>query len=216
MPAAIVLHGAGNSTCVRRVAVVCKMLDVEYERKDVAWDAIKTPEHLKIHPFGQVPIAIDSEDGFTLYESRAISRYVVAKYGKGSSLVPPASDFKATARFEIACSIEQANFDKIVFDLAYEKISNCPHSLGQTTDEERVSLLYQQLEPKLDGYERILSQAKYLAGDTLTIADLFHLPYGHLLESGIGSDVLQKRPNVARWWNELMALPAWQAVKDSA
>ena len=30
----------------------------------------------------------------------------------------------------------------------------------------------------LQGYERVLSQFKYIAGDKLTLADLFHLPYG--------------------------------------
>jgi glutathione S-transferase len=28
----------------------------------------------------------------------------------------------------------------------------------------------------LDGYERILSKQKYIAGDGLTLADLFHVP----------------------------------------
>lgn len=34
------------------------------------------------------------------------------------------------------------------------------------------------LADKLEGYERILSKHAYLAGDKLTLADLFHLPYG--------------------------------------
>lgn len=52
----VYLHGTGQSTCTRRVAAVCKELGVEYEIKQVDWANIKTPEHLAIQPFGQVPV----------------------------------------------------------------------------------------------------------------------------------------------------------------
>ena len=34
------------------------------------------------------------------------------------------------------------------------------------------------LAKKLEGYERVLSKSKYLAGPEMTLADLFYLPYG--------------------------------------
>jgi len=37
-----------------------------------------------------------------------------------------------------------------------------------------------------------------------------------MLESAAGYQVLQERPNVARWWNEIKSRESWQAVKDSA
>ena len=68
---------------------------------------------------------------------------------------------------------------------------------GVTPDEA----VYEQnntiLEAKLDIYEKILSKQKYLAGDELTLADLFHLPYGTLI-SAAGSDAIDKRPNVSK------------------
>jgi len=51
-------------------------------------------------------------NGVRSTESRAISRYLVAKYGKGSTLVPPATDIEDSARFEAAASVEVSNFDK--------------------------------------------------------------------------------------------------------
>jgi len=47
-------------------------------------------------------------------ESRAICRFLVLKYGMNAAapLIPPTSDLAATARFEIAASIETSNFDK--------------------------------------------------------------------------------------------------------
>lgn len=49
---------------------------------------------------------------------------------------------------------------------------------GKVTDAARVETLKATLAKRLPGYERILAKQKYMAGDKLTVADLFHLPYG--------------------------------------
>ncbi|KAH7106510.1 glutathione S-transferase [Auriculariales sp. MPI-PUGE-AT-0066] len=217
MAAPVVIIGNGASTCTRRVAAVCKFVGVEYKLNVVEfadWASLKSPEHIALQPFGQVPV-LTEEDGFILTESRAISRYIVMKHGKGSTLLPPADDIKAIALFEAACSIEVANFDQIVSDIVKEKVFKL--WFGQKTDEARVAELFKALGPKLDGYERILSKNKYLAGDTFTLADVFHLPYGYHFEKHAGgAEELQKRPNVARWWNDISNRPEWLAIQDSA
>ena len=55
-------------------------------------------------------------------ESRAIARYLVQKFGKESTLIPPTSDLIATAKFEAACSIEMANFEKIASEIIAERV----------------------------------------------------------------------------------------------
>lgn len=130
-----------------------------------------------------------------LFESRAISRYLVQKSGN-KTLVP--TDPKALAIFEQAASVEVSNFDPFASGIAVQRIFK--PMFGQTTDEARVQEYLETLTGKLEGYERILSKTKYLAGDNVTIVDLFHLPYGSMLEpQGITllSDE-KKYPSVAR------------------
>jgi glutathione S-transferase len=55
--------------------------------------------------------------------------------------------------------------------------------LGGTPVNARVSEHANTVEGKITGYQAILSTQKYLAGDELTLADLFHLPYGVLAAS---------------------------------
>jgi glutathione S-transferase len=71
---------------------------------------------------------------------------------------------------------------------------------GLTTNEELVKNLATSLEGKLAGYEAILKKHKYLAGDEVTLADLYHLPYGSMLapQGFTWLEDSSKFPNVAR------------------
>ncbi|KAJ7776162.1 glutathione S-transferase-like protein [Mycena metata] len=208
------LYGFKFSSCTRRVAVVCKELNVPYELipVDILKGEQRSAEHLARQPFGVVPAIED--DGLSLFESRAIGRYIVAKYGAGSTLVPDPKDIIATAKFEQAVSIENNNFDPTAGQLNLELVLK--PARGLPTDGERVTALRATMDNKLDAYEKILGQHKYLAGDTVTLADLFHLPWFAGLVEKTKLDLLESRPNVARWYNEISARPAWQAVKDGA
>jgi len=209
----VTIVGSPFSTCTKRAAVVCKQLNVPYKLEviDFAKAEHKAPNFVAKQPFGQVPYLID-EDGFVLYESRAIGRYIALKYGKGSSLLPPSSDIKATALFEQAASIEQFNFDPFASGIVGEKVFKAYR--GQTADEKRVETLSASLEQKMDAYEVILSKQNYLAGDHLTLADLFHLSYGVMVLKFV--DFTKGRPHVARWWNEITSLESWKAVENGA
>ncbi|OCB86175.1 glutathione S-transferase [Sanghuangporus baumii] len=210
------LYGSPSSTCTRRVATVLKEKNVPYELIpiDLGKGEHKKPEFTSLQPFGQVPVLKDGD--FTIYESRAIGRYIALKYGNQGTpgLIPSPSDFEAWGRFEEAASIEQNNFDPFASGISGEKIFKLMR--GGTTDEKRVKELTDTLYAKLEAYEVILSKRKYLAGDTITLADLFHLPYGTMITERLGIDALNSKPNVARWWKDITSRPSWQAVKDGA
>ena len=58
-------------------------LALPYERMDAGlnFGVVNTPEYRKMNPNGLVPTL--EEDGFVLWESHSIVRYLAAKYGKG-------------------------------------------------------------------------------------------------------------------------------------
>ncbi|KAI0785898.1 glutathione S-transferase [Abortiporus biennis] len=216
---ALKLYGNPFSTCTRRVITVLKEYNVPYEMVviDFSKGEHKAPGFVEHQPFGQVPYIVDND--LEVYESRAICRYIAEKYrGKavsGKDLVPLASDLKAFAKFEQAVSIESSNFDPFAGGIALERVYK--PLKGINTNEPLVVSYIAILEGKLDAYEKIFSKQKYLAGDDITIADLFHLPYGTMLPQQ-GVDALenaQKRPNVARWWKELISRPSWIAATSN-
>ncbi|CAK5268149.1 unnamed protein product [Mycena citricolor] len=207
------LYGHTQSICTRRVALIAKELNIDYQLVpvDITTGEQKSPEHLARHPFGLVPTIDD--DGFTLFESRAIVRYLVAKYGKGSTLIPDTKDIQATAKFEQAMSIENNHFDSLAQTIMVQKLYNPIR--GLKSDETQLSASINSLNSKLDVYEKILSSQKYLAGSTLTISDLIHLPWLY----GLGHaqfDAFTGRPSVARWYEEISTRESWKSVKDGA
>ncbi|KAF9448594.1 glutathione S-transferase [Macrolepiota fuliginosa MF-IS2] len=193
-------YGYQYSTASQLVGVVLheKGIPFEYSSIDLRKHEHKTLEFLARQPFGQVPYIDD--DGFILYESQVICRYLESKYpNQRTKLIP--TDPKQRALFEQAASIEMTNFDyygaPAIFEVLFKKV-----------DE-----LTKLLAAKLDVYEQILSKQRYLAGDELTLADLSHIPVGTLLPVA-GIDVIQERPNVLRWFNGLTDRGSWKKVKE--
>ncbi|KAF7625218.1 hypothetical protein AFCA_007090 [Aspergillus flavus] len=209
------LYGFPLSTCTRRVRTVLaeKGVEAEFHSVDLAKGEQKSESYLNdLHPFGKVPVLQDTETGVQIFESRAINQYLSSKYaGQGTTLSPPESDLKAWALYQQALSIEQSYFDPIVSQIAFEKVFKVRKGLGET-DEARVQVLFSQLTPVLEGYERVLSRHKYLAGDQVTLADLAHLPYGVFVEQFGFADLLPKYPHVQKWWEELKARESWKKV----
>ena len=63
---------------------------------------------------------IQDEDGFKLYELRAIVRYLVRKYAPQSSIVPSSDDLQRYGLFEQAMSIEAFDFGPPLMAILYE------------------------------------------------------------------------------------------------
>jgi glutathione S-transferase len=77
------IWGRTNSVNVKKALWCAEELGLQYERIDAGlqFGVNKTPEYLKMNPTGLVPTIDD--DGFVLWESHSIVRYLCAKHGAG-------------------------------------------------------------------------------------------------------------------------------------
>ena len=82
--------------------------------------------------------------------------------------------------------------------------------LGLEIDEAVVASSLATLDTVLAIYDGILAKQKYLAGDKLTLVDLFHIPYGATAKMAGATDVFDKYLNVRRWFDGLEARNSWQ------
>jgi glutathione S-transferase len=96
------LHGAKQSTCTQRVLTVLAekgITDFEIVPVHLPAGAHRREPHISLQPFGRIPVLDD--DGFIVYESRAICRYIAAKYAdQGTQVMPKGDDLKALGIFE--------------------------------------------------------------------------------------------------------------------
>lgn len=113
------LYGSAMATARVLVIILEKELPYELHLIDILKGQQKSADFMKLQPFGKVP-ALD-DDGFILFESRAICRYLSRKYTSGSRLVTESND-QAYARFEQACSVEQSYFAAAAETIGFELV----------------------------------------------------------------------------------------------
>ncbi|QKX58037.1 uncharacterized protein TRUGW13939_05157 [Talaromyces rugulosus] len=187
------IYGMAQSSCTRRVLVTLaekNITDYELIIVNLPLGEQYKPSYTEKAPFGKVPLLDDN--GFLLYESRAICQ------GRLGGI-------------RIACSIEINFFDVPIYALVWEKLIKQRAQLGEP-DEALAKKNLDLLDTNLAVYEKILSKQKYLAGDEITLADLYHLPYGvEAWEVGL-RDVVNKYPHVTRWFESIESRSSWERV----
>ncbi|TVY58435.1 Glutathione S-transferase hmp2 [Lachnellula cervina] len=205
------VYGIREATCTSRVLTVLAEKGVtDYEFITMGAADMKSPEHLARQPFGKIP-AID-DDGFVLSESRAICKYLAKKYAnQGTKLMPDDDDLKGYGRFEEACSIEAFYFNHPAESISSERLFKGAHGKGPA-DEVLVAQYKSKLDDVLKTYDVILAKRAYLAGDQVSLADLFHLPYGKLAKELGFPDIFDPYPNVKRWFESLEARESWKTI----
>jgi glutathione S-transferase len=191
--------GSTNSRKVR-IALIEKGLEFERVLVDLTKGEQKSPEYLKIHPFGQVP-ALDDE-GFIVYDSTIINEYLEDEYPY-PPLFPADSEGKARAR--LMEDFRDNYFNPPFVDIIREVRLKPEAERNQETiakAKNRILACFERIEGWLEGKE-------YLAG-SFGIADIAYMANFDLLDRfHIGLD--PRHRNVAAWIERLKARPSFAA-----
>nr|UZF66168.1 glutathione S-transferase family Phi subgroup protein [Chrysanthemum x morifolium] len=206
---AIKLHGAVGSPAAHRALAALYEKDVDFEFVPISFakGEHKSPSFLALNPFGQVPAFQDGD--LTLFESRAITKYVAEVYAdQGTCLI--LKDPKKSAIQTVWMEVENQKFDPASSKLGWELIFK--PMFGQVTDDAVVAEFEKKLEDLLDVYEKRLTESKYLGGDSFTLADLHHIPNLFNLMSSKVKKSFDARPHVSAWAADILSRPAWVKV----
>ncbi|KXJ83234.1 hypothetical protein RP20_CCG007572 [Aedes albopictus] len=175
----------GSAPC-RAVQMTAAAVGVELNLKLtnlMAGEHMK-PEFLKLNPQHTIPTLVDN--GFSLWESRAIMGYLVEKYGKDDKLYPkdPQKRALVNQRLYFDMGVLYQRFGDYWYPQIFAKQPANPDNFKKM--EEAVGFLNTFLE----GHQ-------YAAGDELTIADLSLAASAATYEVA-GFD-FSKYPNVQAW-----------------
>ena len=166
------VYGHPLSTCTRKVLFLLaeKGARAELVHVDLFAGEHKSAAHVARHPFGVIPVLDD--DGFVLFESRAMLRYLDDTL-EGPRLTPSAP--RAVARMQQWLSVDQSYVAPHVRALAMQRIVR-KHE-GLEPDAAAVDAAEAALAHALRVVDAALASDPFLAGDALSLADVSMLPY---------------------------------------
>jgi len=198
----LTLYGADLSAPAIRVKFVLNALGVNFTYRPIKIreGENKSEWFLKIHPAGKIP-AID-DDGFTLFESGAICKYLCRKHN--SDLYP--KDIKQSALVDqwgdFAVIHVGGALGKVLYNRVFAPVIKV--EVDERSLQEGLNFLKRFL-PIVDNQ---LSKSKYLATDKLTLADISLLAF---LDPAEAAQVdLTPYANIVRWRNALKKTDFYQ------
>ena len=200
----IKLWGRANSSNVMKVIWVLEELGLRYDRVDVGgpFGGTGTPAYLAMNPLGLVPSL--EEDGFTMFESNAIMCYLCNQHAPGSTLYPQAP--RARAVVDCWLDFQQTAHNRpgaVVFQgLVRIAPEHRDHAAIAAATVE-LAAVWAVLDARLAG-------RAYLAGETLTVADMAFGPHVHrwFAMPVVGRP---EAPNLRRWYERLLGNAAYKA-----
>ncbi len=202
----LILHSSALSLYLRIATLVCEEKQVVY-RVDVG-DAVGEG-YRALHPFQKMPVLQHGD--VIIYETLAIVDYVDRAFD-GPSLSPIAP--QAHAQMLTWISLTNAYFFPTMMGGIAKPLLMAPLQ-GEPTDHDLVARSLPDLHKQIALLEAGLKQSPYLAGDNLTLADLFVLPnlfYASLTDEG--ARALIEAPKVQDWMKRLTARPSFAATEQ--
>ena len=161
----LTIHGRTNSSNVQKVLWVLRELDVPFERRDAggAFGVVDTPEYKAMNPNSRVPTM--EEDGFVLWESNAIVRYLAGRHGAGT-LCPEDPQVRADA--DRWMDWQQTTVAPQITPIFWNLVRTPePDRDPAAIEAGRIGMI-----PLMQIMDRHLSAKSFLVGDRLTMDDI--------------------------------------------
>ena len=194
----VIVYGIPGSPYVRMPLLACEEKGAPYRIEAMAFGSTKTPEHLARHPFGRMPVI--EHDGFRLYESQAIIRYIDQVF-EGPRLTP--ADPRAQARMnQVMGIVDWYVMPSISSGVGFNRLIK--PLLGLAPDEEAIAKALPQSRTCIAALEELLGERAYFAGDRVSLADLMAVAHLDMFpETPEGAEIMAGSPLLG--WLERMA-----------
>jgi stringent starvation protein A len=188
----------------QKVRVVLAEKDLEYETVfvDLRRGEQKTPEFLRLNPYGKVPVLVDDEE--VIYDSTIINEYLEDEYPLPHLM--PEEDSQGRARVRLLEDYCDNSFipptTMLLAQLRKPEAERDTQRVEQAREELRRCLYF--LRDRLDGHE-------YLIGNEFTLADVAFAPRMMVL-GRLGFEFEPALAPVQAWIDRIRARPSVRAL----
>ena len=188
------IWGRLTSVNVQKVVWCADELGLDVERIDAGgqYGVVNSPEFRAMNPNGLVPVIDD--DGFVLWESNAIVRYLATKYGT-DSLWP--SDVQVRAEADRWMDWQAVSLNPAIGRAFIQLIRTLP----EKRDVAIIENARIETEKKLGVLDAHLATREYVAGSRFTMGDI---PLGCSVDRWFKLPMAREtHPHVERWYATL-------------
>jgi glutathione S-transferase len=204
---AFTVHTVPGSPYGRAVLATLEEKRATYRIAPVAPGTLNAPAHLARHPFGKVPVL--EHDGFTLYETQAILRYL-DRILPAPALTP--GNAHDAARMDQAMNLNDWYlFHGVATVISLHRIVR-PRLMGLPADEAAVAAAMPRAIIVFAELARLLGEQEYFAGADLSLADMMLLPQIEFLSETPEWAVLGTHRNIVAWLQRMAGRPSMQAT----
>jgi len=201
-----IVRGIVGSPFMRAVLMTLIEKNAPYRLEPIAPGQHKSPEYLAKHPFGRVPVT--EHDGFVLYETQAILRYLDRIYPT-PALTP--TDPRAAARMDQAMNINDWYLFRIIgIPVVFNRV--VAPRIGAPVNEAAVAAALPEAQACFAGIEAFLSDRPYMAGDAVSLADLLMAPHADMLAECAEGQAMLAGGRLATWLERMRARPSMAAT----
>src|ERR1700751_53696 len=203
-----IVYSVPGSPFGRAVLATLEEKAADYRLAPVPASALKAEPHIARHPFGRVPVL--EHDGFSLYETQAILRYL-DRILPTPALSP--SDARRLARMDQVMNINDWYlFHGVGNVIVFHRVVG-PRVMGLPADEKAIEAAMPKARVVFSELSRLLGEQAFFTGDSLSLADLLVAPgvsffplTPELKELGV------PHPNLLAWLKRMEARPSMQAT----
>ncbi len=207
--ATVTVYGAAYSTYTRTALLALREKGVDYALSEVDIFKPVPPEHTRRHPWGKIPVL--EHDGFRVFETAAITRYVDEAF-PGARLQPASARDRARMMQAIGV-LDSYGYKAMVSELVVQRAVQ--PMFGQPSDEAKIAAALPETEKALDALGAVQGGDTWLAGDACSLADLHFAPICvYLRMTPEGAAMLEQRPALGAWWERMAARPSMAATRS--
>lgn len=205
------LYGYRYSVYTRVARMVLAVRGLEYDSCDAnPFDDPPDPALTQVTPFQKVPVL--DHDGFVLFETSAITRYVAAQF-PGPSLIP--EEARAAARMEQVIAVVDAHGYEPMVRQVFSHAVFRP-LIGERADPGQISKGLLASVPVLSVLENIAAEGLVLHPQKVTLADLHLAPMvGYFTMAEPGRAAFGAYPALGEWWQVMSLHPAYGATSPT-
>ena len=196
------IWGRNTSSNVQKVIWALAEMKLPFERIDVggAFGKTKDPAYLAMNPNSLVP-TLEEEDGFTMWESNSICRYLAAKH-QSRTLEPASPQTRARAQMwmDWQLSVMAPAITPVFWQLIRTPADKRDANAVETGKEKTITAAKMM--------DAQLGKTQFMAGDEFSYGDI---PVGIMIYRYV--QLIPERPatpNLDRWYAAISSRPAFK------